>query len=371
MHCKTKQIISFHGISQQHKPVQHIAIHFRADQFKSPHIIAWHNNTTQDNTFHFITTRRLKIMEDENKVLVGIVVQQYQPVTSNGVIEIAKNLGKEMEIEDVIYVLENMQRRDLLSVAYQTKDNKKVKAYAMGKPMFKKSPEMAHLKDMLPTLTKSKEAKEFLKMLEGQTSETKKVRELGYRDYKLVKLKLDTIEPIVGGNLNKPSSISKEIEGKIKELESKSKKKKNTEEDFGQIAYFNRNPQGELIYSSNQVRQYFLKNLRIAGIGETAVNQIYFNSASINANGHKFYVDQWPVIVGGQGRGIKSAEALPAGISIELSFSYPFTGTKIKSPDQLKKVLEYITVNGRGFSSYSKKYGKCKLVEFGVEELKF
>lgn len=310
-------------------------------------------------------------MNDENKVLVGIVVQQFQPVTSNDVIQKAQEMGKEIENEDVIYILENMQRRDLLSVAYQTKDNKKIKAYAMAKPMFKKCPEMAHLKDMLPTLTKSKEAKEFLKLLEGQSSDTKKARELGYRDYKVVKIKLETIEPIVGGNLNRPLSIAKEIEGKVKELESKAKKKKNSEEDFGQIAYFNRNPQGELIYSSNQVRQYFLKNLRIAGVGETAVNQIYFNNAQIETNGHKFYVEQWPVIVGGQGRGIKSAESLPAGISIELSFSYPFTGTKIKSPEQLKKVLEFITTNGRGFSSYSKKYGKCKLVDFQVEELKF
>ncbi len=236
--------------------------------------------------------------------------------------------------------------------------------------MFKKCPEMAHLKDMLPTLTKSKEAKEFLKMLEEQTSETKKVRELGYRDYKLVKIKLETIESIVGGNLNRPSSIAKEIEAKVKELESKTKKK-STEEDFGQVAYFNRNPQGELIYSSNQVRQYFLKNLRIAGIGETAVNQIYFNNAQIQTNGHKFYIEQWPVIVGGMGRGIKSAESLPAGLTIELSFSYPFIGTKIKSPGQLRKVLDFITTNGRGFSSYSKKFGKCKLVEFKAEELKF
>ncbi len=228
----------------------------------------------------------------------------------------------------------------------------------MSKPMFKKSPEMAHLKDMLPTLTKSKEAKEFLKTLEGETSDTKKIRELGYRDYKLVKLKLETIEPIVGGNLNKPSIIAKEIEEKVNALESKAKKKK-TDEDLGQIAYFNRDAQGELIYTPNQVRQYFLKNLRIAGIGETAVNQVYFNSASINQNGHKFYVEQWPILVGGQGRGVKSAEALPAGISIELSFSYPFTGTKVKSSDQLKNVLEFITVNGRGFSSYSKKFGKC------------
>lgn len=309
-------------------------------------------------------------MEDQDKVLVGIVVQQYQPLTSNEVIKKVKDMGTELEIEDVVYVLENMHRRDLLSVAYQTKDNKKIKAYAMSKPMFKKSPEMAHLKDLLPTLTKSKEAKEFLKVLEGETSDTKKVRELGYRDYKLVKLKLETIEPIVGGNLNKPLSIAKEIEQKVNELESKAKKKK-TDEDLGQIAYFNRNVLGELIYSPNQVRQYFLKNLRIAGIGETAINQIYFNAAFISNNGHKFYIEQWPILVGGQGRGIKSAEALPAGITIGLSFSYPFTGTKVKSPEQLKNVLEFITVNGRGFSSYSKKFGKCKVVDFKADELKF
>lgn len=313
-------------------------------------------------------------MEDQDKVLVGIIVQQYQPITSSGVIEIAKNLGKEIEMEDTVYVLENMQRRDLLSVAYQTKDNKKIKAYAMSKPMFKKSPEIAHLKDLLPTLTKSKEAKEFLKTLEGQTSDTKKVRELGYRDYKFVTLELETVQPIVGGNLNKPLMIAKEIEVKVKELESKMKKKK-TDEDFGQLAYFNRNTEGELVYSPNQVRQYFMTNLRIAGIGGAAIDNIYFNEAKIEANGHKFYVEQWPVLITSgnttTGRGVKSAESLPAGVSIQLSFSYPFTGTKIKSPDQLKNVLEFITVNGRGFSSYSKKFGKCKLVEFKAEELKF
>jgi len=314
-------------------------------------------------------------MNDENKVLVGIIVQQYQPLTSNEVIKIATDLGKEIEYEDVVYVLTNMQRRDLLSVTYETRDNKKIKAYAMSKPMFKKSPEMAHLKDMLPTLTKSKEAKEFLKILEGQTSDTKKIRELGYRDYKIVKLKLETTESIIGGNLNKPSSIAKEIEGKVKELESKTKKKNTSEEDFGQMAFFNRNIKGELIYSPNQVRQYFMSNLRIAGIGGAAIDNIYFNEATIQPNGHKFYVEQWAVLITSgnttTGRGVKSAEALPAGITIELSFSYPFTGTKIKSSDQLKKVLEFITVNGRGFSSYSKKFGKCKLVEFNAEELKF
>jgi hypothetical protein len=314
-------------------------------------------------------------MEDKNKVLVGIIVQQYQPLTSNKVIKIAEDMKTELEIEDVIYVLENMHRRDLLSVAYQTKDNKKIKAYAMAKPMFKNCPETAQLKDMLPTLTKSKEAKEFLKMLEGQTSETTKAKELGYRDYKIVKLKLETTQPIIGGNLNKPLSIAKEIEGKIKEIESKAKKKKNNEEDFGQMAFFNRNAQGELIYSPNQVRSYFLSNLRIAGIGGAAIDNIYFNEAKIEPNGHKFYIEQWPVLITSgnttKGRGVKSAEALPAGITIELSFSYPFTGTKVKSTDQLKNVLQFITVNGRGFSSYSKKFGKCKVVDFQTEELKF
>lgn len=308
-------------------------------------------------------------MDEQNKILVGIIVQQFQPITSNEVIAQGTKLGYELEQEEVIYVLENMQRRDLLSVVYQSKNNKRVKAYGMSKPIFKKCPETAHLKDILPSLINKKEYKDFLDMLEGQTSDTKKKRELLYRDYKTVSIELETIQPIVGGSLNKPKVISQEIKETLKKIEEGKKKKKTEEESMESISYLNRNYEGKPYYPSNAVRQYFLKNLRIAGLGDTAVNQIDFNEAIVEPNGHKFYVEQWPVIIGGQGRGIQSAEALPPGITIKTQFSFPFTGTKIESPEKLKKVIEYQARNGRGFSSYSKKFGKCKLTQFDVKRL--
>ena len=159
-----------------------------------------------------------KLEKDEEKVLVGIIVQQFQPITKQGVIKEANKLDFELDEDETIYILENMQRRDIASVIYKSVNNKRVKAYGMAKPMFKKCPEIAQLKDMLPTLIKSKGAKDFLKVLEGESSGTKKKRELGYRDYKKVKIKLLTTQPIVGGSLQKPKEIDSEIKKKVSEI---------------------------------------------------------------------------------------------------------------------------------------------------------
>lgn len=308
-------------------------------------------------------------MEDKDKILIGIVTQQFQPVTSQDVLVQAKKIGYELEVEDIIYVLENMQRRDLLSVIYQSRGNKRVKAYGMAKPIFKKCPEVAHLKDMLPTLIKNKEAKEFLKELEGQSSDTKKKRELGYREYKEIVVEYETVATLVGGSLNKPEKLAPEIKSTIEKLEKEKSKKKKTDEEYGAISYIERDFDGQPILRPNSIRQYFIKNLRIAGVGETAMNQVHFNKANIEPNGHKYRIEQWPIIVGGRGRGVKSAEALPPGIKIKTKFTYPFIGTKITTPDKLKKVLEYQAENGIGFGCYTKKYGKCKLISFEVNKL--
>lgn len=308
-------------------------------------------------------------MKDQETVLVGIIVQQFQPVTSKDVLKRADNLGYALDEADVIYTLENMQRRDILSIMFREKGNLREKAYGMAKPVFKKIPEVAHLKDMLPTLIKSKQAKDFLRQLEGETSDTTKKRELGYRDYKQVKIKLLTTQPIVGGSLNRPANLSPDVEKKLEDIKKKSKKNEAQEDAQISEAFISRDSQGNFIYTPNQVRQYFLKNLRIAGLGDSAVNQIYFNPAKINPNGHKAYLEQWPIIINGQGRGVKTAEALPAGVEIDVGFSFPFTGTKIDSPEKLKQILEFIVQNGVGFSSYSKKFGKCELADFRVEKM--
>lgn len=309
-------------------------------------------------------------MENTDKILVGIIVQQFQPITSQEVISQAEELGYTLEQEDVIYVLENMQRRDLLSVIYQDRNNLRVKAYGMSKPLFKKCPEVAHLKDLLPTLVNKKEYRDFLKMLEGQSSDTKKQRELGYRDYKTIYLEFETTAPIVGGSLNKPKFIADEIKNKVAEIEKKGAEKNNENGDQVEgIAYLHRDVNDAPYYPVNMVRQYFLKNLRIAGLGDAAINQIDFNNAIIEKNGHKYGLEQWAVIIDGRGRGVKTAECLPAGILIKTQLSFPFTGTKINSPEMLRKVIEYQAENGRGFSCYSKKYGKCKLVVFEEKKL--
>lgn len=297
-------------------------------------------------------------MNNEEKILVGILVQQNQPITAKELIDKASDVGYALDYDEVIYVLKNMQRKDLVSVVYKNSKGMKLEGYGMSKPMFKNCPETAHLKDMLPTLVKDKAASKFLKALEEQSSDSKKVKELSYRDYKKVTIKLLTTEKIVGGSLNKPQALPADVEAAIKGAD-----------DVDNISYFNRDSSNTLVFTRNQVRQYFMKNLRLAGLGETAVNQIYFNEAVIQPNGHKYSIEQWPIIINGMGRGVKNAECLPAGVEITTSFVFPFKGTKITTEDQLKSVINFFTANGVGFSSYAKKYGRCTLVDFKVENI--
>lgn len=309
-------------------------------------------------------------MKDIEKILIGIIVQQFQPVTFEDVIEEAKKLDYELEKEDVIYVLENMQRRDLLSVIYTSRENVRVKAYGMAKPIFKKCPEVSQIKGkgLLPSLINKKENKEFLDLLEGKTSNTEKNRPLGYREYKNINLVFETITTIVGGSINEPEVMPEEIEEKVLEIKKLASKKKKEMIILG-TGYFNRDIDGEIIYTPNQVRQYLLKNLRIDGVGEAAINQNYFDKAKILRNGHKFHIEQWSIIIDGKGRGIKTAEALHPPVRLEVSFRFPFVGTPITTPETLKQVIAYQAEHGVGFSCYCKKFGKCKLIDFQVEEL--
>lgn len=312
-------------------------------------------------------------MNSEEKILIALLVQAFQPTDAQTIQKKAQSQGyDDIVIEDITYVLENMQRRDLLSVIFSRKNNTRVKQYGMAKPLFKKCPEIAHIKDLLPSFAKKKEAKVFLETLEGNSSETKKIRNLGYRDWQMVHVKLKTISPIVGGSLNRPDNIDPDLQKEeVKLKKEKGKAKKNKEDDVFDIGYFNRDFDGNIIMTPNQVRQYFKSKLYVAGVGETALGYVQFSKAVINHGNCTPYFEQWPVIVQGQGRGVKTAEAFPSGVEITTEFIYPFTGTKIKTPEQLKQVLKTLAPIGLGFSCFGKKFGCCELIDFKATNLPF
>jgi len=301
-----------------------------------------------------------EMTEDNNKrILIAILIQQYQPVTVDDIIKKSNENGIELDDKDEVQdIIENLKRRDLVSVVYITKNNKKISAYGMSKPIFKKIPETAMIKDILPSFEKSKEGKKFLEELEGQSSDTKKGRELGYRDYQLVEITLQNIAPIVGGSVNKPHKLSPEVQTKFKQIE--------TEHKDLEKAYLPRDSSGEIVFYPNHIRQYIIKLLRPMGLADSASGHIRFdNETVVEPNG--LGVEQWPVIINGSGRGIKTAESLLVGSKIKLRFLFPFIGTKITSAAQLKKAFETFAPF-TGFGCYNTRYGRCKLLSMNVSK---
>jgi len=323
-----------------------------------------------------VNTKNLQTLDENGKrILITILIQQYQPLTIQEIINKAEENEFILDnINEVQEFVENLKRRDLVSVIYLTRNNQKVTGFGMSKPIFKKIPENAMLKDILPSFEKSKEGKEFLKTLEGQSSDTRKGKELGYRDYKNIEIILENISPIVGGTVNKPNKLSPEVESKFKELEDKEKKKKKIKSDDKddkeveriEKSYLSRDINGNIVFFPNQIRQYLIKLLRPKGIADSASEHIRFKNASIKPNG--LGVEQWPVIINGQGRGIKTAESLLPGAKIHLNFLFPFTGTKIKTQkdfeDALNSLCEYT-----GLGCYAKRYGRCKFISMTVKNI--
>lgn len=318
--------------------------------------------------------------KNSKRILVAILIQQYQPITVSELIKKAEENKFSLEDRDEINeIVENMKRRDLISIMFLSRKNQRVTAYGMAKPIFKNIPENAMLKNILPSMEKSPEAADFLKKLEnknenGSETETKKARELQYRNYKKVEVTLENLAPIVGGNLNKPAKLSPEVESKIHEIEQEKKdkekkKKKDKEEEDKEdmsIAYLSRDLNGNVVFYPNQIRQYLIKLLRPFGVADSAADHLRYQNSLIEPSG--FGIEQWPVIVNGKGRGVKSAESLNVGSKIHLKFLFPFKGTKIETGEQLKKAFETLA-EVTGLGCYSKKYGRCKLVDFKVSEM--
>jgi hypothetical protein len=311
--------------------------------------------------------------ENSEMILVTILIQQYQPMSVFDIINKAKDNGFDIDDEENIQeIVENLKRRDLISVIYVTRNNQKITAYGMSKPIFKKIPETAMLKDILPSFEKSKEAKDFLKLLDNQTSNTTKGKDLGYRDYKSIEIVIENMSPIVGGSLNKPKKLTPEVENKFKEIEQENKGKKKSknddleEKEKVEKAYLIRDYEGNIVFTPNQVRQYFIKLLRPKGLADSASEHIRFKNATVEPNG--LSVEQWPLIINGVGRGVKTAESLLPGAKIHFNFLFPFTGTKIKNQTELENAFKTLC-EYTGFGCYSKKFGRCKFVSIKVRDI--
>jgi len=249
--------------------------------------------------------RPKELDEKELKIASMFIVQASGIATADEVKEILNKTGMGAKPDAIRYALEQMRARQILSEAGKMVEGKRHKAYKIRLVIFANVPELPQMKATLPQLLTTPEADKFFALMEGQaetqpegTDAQVKTRKAQVTDYVMVRLDLETVLPLCGGEIGK-------------------------EEGKKSFVHNNGHVMVSLPSFMNGIKQIF----RSGNVMESRASYLHLHTIFIKPKKALIEVprsihDQRT----GQGKGVTYYEAVQAGEKFSVWMNYPNTG---------------------------------------------
>lgn len=274
-----------------------------------------------------------KVALNERELVIAstLVVQALGRATPEEVLETLESNGMTADREALVYSLERMRDRQILSESGKISKGHREKAYKMRRVIWGSVPEIAQIKPMLPKLVESKEASELLETLKSTENEGgKKGRKPEITEYHLIRLDLEAILPICGGvPFGTDSNGFARVEGHI----------------FLKPLGF-----------QNSLKSLF----RQAGLTESKRMYVYPRGIFVKPKKDLVQI-QRPIHDErtGRGLGVKTFEALAAGERFPVWVAYPFEGLL-----PLEDFVRIWRTNPVHLGAFYSDYGATTIVEY-------
>jgi hypothetical protein len=269
----------------------------------------------------------------ENEVRVCIAIQKIGKATAEEIKEKLEEEEIKLTLKQIQKACNNLQKRGIISLGYDSSSGYAVKSYNMSKSIFSRDIPIAHYKDIVDT--NDPEIKKLISELEEKKL-TSKGKLPDIRDYYICEVKFEVVDKILG----------------FMPFE---------EEGFNQHYKLN----NEIVLLPTHFRAWLSVNMRAINKSESlARNYIGYNYGYVKLKG-KTEIVQFPVLDQHQGRGIVKYEVIPSGSIISTKFRIPKTEF---TPEAFKSFLIDIGempikgLSGRAMTGY----GHLKVNEFNV-----
>ena len=269
----------------------------------------------------------------EQEVRCCIAVQKLGQATNEEILEKLTSDKIKITAKQVEKATNNLQKKGLLSLSYDNSSGLAEKSYNMAKSIFSRDIPIAHYKDIVDT--SNQEIKALIDELEIKKG-TNKGRLPDHRDYYMCKVVFEVKDKVLGFMPFKKQGVNEHYrEGK------------------------------DIILLPTHFRAWIGHNLRILNKSNSVRNYLGYSTGYVKVKG-KTTFEQFPVLDGGQGRGIVKYEAIPKGSLIETKFRVP------KSDFNQTEFKAFLTTIGempiRGFGGRAiTGYGRLGIKEFKVE----
>jgi len=229
--------------------------------------------------------------------------------------------------------------------------------YKTTKVKWAAPPEVAHIKDLLPTLVATEEATRIINILNGAEEvgdgESKSKRDLGYAEYWEIEIDCRLLNPIIGSQPDSPW---------MRHLVRKSGVKAPKECD---LRFWRDEKSGEIMIPSDVVCGYLRGGVRF-GLNKGDVIAKYLAADDIHIDVPEVFQVELPVISDNKGSGLTTYELVPKGTQFTMRLRIPAKG--ISDPKSfILWLAAYAPRPCRGISpARGKRFGKFEVVDYKI-----
>lgn len=309
----------------------------------------------------------LKDLELEDLVEVSVLtmffVQKLGKASMEDVDGKIKAIGGVINEHLLDQALEGLRARGLLSYARgKNKSGANVQMYKTTKVKWAQPPEVAHVKDLLPALVATEEAKEIIDALnaseEAGKEGTKKAKsKLGYTDYYELLVTFKCKNPMFGSQPSSPY---------LDEIVKRSPYPYPPYEKGQNILRFWRDEEtAAIVIPSDVVGGWLRTGLRCGfGLADSAANYISVDDVHIMPK--KVNQGTLPIIDAStrKGLGLGTYEVLPAGTEFQIHFRVPKKGIG-EWQKFIAWLVAYVPKPIRGLSpARGKRFGKLEVIDY-------
>lgn len=313
----------------------------------------------------------LKDLELEDLVEVSVLsmffVQKLGKASMEDVDLKIKAIGGIINEHVLEQALEGLRARGLLSYARgKNKAGANVQMYKTTKVKWAQPPEVAHVKDLLPALVATEEAKEIIDALnaseESGKDGTKKAKSrLGYTDYYELYVRFKMKQPMIGSQPSSPY---------LEKLVKKSPFRYPPYEKGQNILRFWRDSDGTIMIPSDVIAGWLRTGIRHGfGLSDAAANYISVDDVHIQMKDMPEHgIDQvsFPIIDAAtrKGLGLGTYEILDKGTEFDCHFRIPKKGIG-EWQKFVAWLISYAPKPIRGLSpARGRRFGKLEVVDY-------